>query len=84
MTGWLEKIETPRSPLQHATQPDRKLLIERPIETQLGANIGRLLRCRLVAGDQRSRVAGAEMEDGEDDDGHDPRARARWQGCVAT
>src|SRR5262245_64573602 len=51
---------------QQAAQPDRKLLIERPIETELAANVRNLLRCGLVAGDQRRRVARTEMEDGED------------------
>ena len=60
---------------EQATQPHRKLLIERPIETELRANVGNLLRRGLVARDQRGRVAGAEMEDGEDDDGHDPQHR---------
>ena len=64
---------------QQATEPDRELLIERPIETELAANVGNLLRRGMVAGDQPGRVAGTEMENGEHHDRHDAEHRQGGQ-----
>ena len=74
-TVFLKKKDSPKSPLEHAADPDRELGEDRPVEAEAVADQGDLLGVGVVAGDDRRRVAGGEPQHQEDEHRHDQHHR---------
>ncbi len=75
VTGRLVKIEMPRSPCSRRHTQDAELDIERLVEPERLVDAGDVGRGRGVAGDDRRRVAGAQMQEAEDEQRHDRHDR---------
>ena len=67
VTGRLVKIEMPRSPCSRPQTQVAELDAERLVEPELRADAGDVVGGRGVAGDDRRRVARAQMQQREDE-----------------
>ena len=70
-TGCAEKIELPEIAAQQLADPGEELDQQRLVESQLGADLRDIFGRGEIAGDDRGRIAGREMQQREDEHGDD-------------
>ena len=58
--------------MEDAPEPVAELDEERPVEPERAPDAGDVGRGGLVAGDQRRRVAGGQVQEAEHEQGHEP------------
>jgi hypothetical protein len=71
VTGWAEKIELPRSPCSSWPIHREELDQQRLVESELGADLGDIFGRGEIAGDDRRRITGCQMQKREDEHGDD-------------
>ncbi len=74
-TGCCVRIDSPRSPLQHAADPVGVAHRQRLVQVQLGVQVGDHGRVLLLAGEDLRRVAGQQLLQPEDQHRHEDQRR---------